>query len=228
MLKTTFTYNNKQFTFCSNSRENRIFKFHSRKLFFEHKELEYLKDFVDRDSVILEVGANVGNHAVFYEAFLSPKKIILVEPMVKTIKFLKNNIKLNNCQKMDVTNLGIGISLDRKTYGYRFPNPNNLGGATLVPGKSGTIKTKQIDDIISSQVDFIKIDVEHMEIEALKSAIQTINKYKPKIFIEVTRCNIDIFNEILKQINYKETHKIECIEYINFFIEYNGDNNVKT
>ena len=69
--------------------------------------------------------------------------------------------------------------------------PDNFGGRGLASqevGKSGGYQTTitTIDSTNLAKVDFIKIDVEGMELRVLQGALQTIARLKPTIFCE---CN---------------------------------------
>ena len=72
------------------------------------------------------------------------------------------------------------------------------------------------------KIDFIKIDVETMEMFVLAGMQETISKNRPKIYIEVTKKNIDDFNTWMEKNSY---HSIkEIVEpgaehvYSNYFI----------
>ena len=49
-----------------------------------------------------------------------------------------------------------------------------------------TVKTQRLDNILAPyfKVDFIKVDVEGVELEVFRGAIQTLKTYKPYIVFE--------------------------------------------
>lgn len=219
MEKYTFKYNGKDVHFQIMSNNDYINGYHRIGKFYETKELEYTRRWIGENAAILDIGSNVGNNAVFYSLFMNPSKLILIEPNPVAIKYLRNNISLNNCN-MDLTHLGKGISLDRKRYSMHQPKSTNLGWLELkLDELCGNIETVQIDDIIKEPIDFIKIDVEEMEMDSLKSASKLVKKYSPKILIEVTRKFIPEFLEYTKLIGYKSIHQVDYNGYVNYFIE---------
>ena len=68
-----------------------------------------------------------------------------------------------------------------------------------------TAKVEQIalDDLPLSRVDFIKIDVEGMEFEALAGAEKIIEKCKPQMLIEVIKIDKDRMKSKLENMGYK-------------------------
>jgi hypothetical protein len=61
-----------------------------------------------------------------------------------------------------------------------YPNDN---GAFYVSGK-GNIPTLKIDDLNLDECDFIQLDIEGFEYQALLGGIETIKKYYPVICVE--------------------------------------------
>jgi len=56
----------------------------------------------------------------------------------------------------------------------------------LVPG-AAEVRTVSIDDVVRDRnlprVDFIKMDIENAQLSALKGALNTLNRFKPKLAI---------------------------------------------
>jgi hypothetical protein len=66
--------------------------------------------------------------------------------------------------------------------------------------QTGDIDILPLDDIIKEKIDFIKIDVEGMELEVIKGSLKRISSEKPVIFIESDK--IEKVMELLKPYNY--------------------------
>ena len=62
----------------------------------------------------------------------------------------------------------------------------------------------------NKKISFIKIDIEGAELFALKGALNTINKYKPIILMEICINHIRNFNYNVKDIYYF-FHKIDYV-----------------
>jgi hypothetical protein len=60
-----------------------------------------------------------------------------------------------------------------------------LGATHFVPDVNGTVPRIPLDELVDGRVDFIKIDVEGTEMEALVGAAATIGRNRPLLYVEV-------------------------------------------
>jgi len=65
------------------------------------------------------------------------------------------------------------------------------------------VTINELDDLNLERLDFIKIDVEGMEIEVLKGAEKTIKRNYPQMLIEIIKSDKDKICEILYNLGYK-------------------------
>ena len=139
----------------------------SRGLFFEAMELEELRRLVRPGAAVVDVGANTGNHTIF---FAGPMKAALVtpfEPMPDAAAALGAAVRRNGLTNVDLSYLGIGIA-DRAGRARLVSSVRGgLGATSLAADPSGEIAVAPLDSMISGPVDFLKIDVEGMEMSVL-------------------------------------------------------------
>ncbi|MGI3170953.1 FkbM family methyltransferase [Pseudooceanicola sp. C21-150M6] len=194
---------------------------HVRGRFFEAGSLEKLKRILKvANPRILEVGANIGNHVVWYSKHLDPARIYPVEPNPDALRLLEDNIDAN----------GIGGYVDRRGMGYgagrssgRFrtqqDNADNLGATRLVADDGGGIETKTLDALMGEdRVDFIKIDAEGMEFDVLDGAQALIARDRPVIWIEVKRENMLAFAQAwCRDAGYRIVDSTSYINTIDYF-----------
>ena len=176
--------------FISNPRDA-IQKHHARGTFYETEELEIIRQWCPPGAVFCDIGANIGNHALFALKMLGVKQVIPFEPNPVAIAVLTSNLGLNGeLARCDLSHLGLGLS-DKPQDGLAMEvdKPNkNLGGGRLVAG--GDLRVIAGDDALAkAKVDFIKIDVEGMEMQVLGGLTQTLERCRPVIFIEVDEAN---------------------------------------
>jgi FkbM family methyltransferase len=165
--------------------------------FYEAEELQIIQKYFKAGEIFVDIGANVGNHTVFAAKILNAKKVIPFELHPDAVDVLTANIALNCCETIDTSYLGYGVSLSpEKLLPQRAGYGNNLAGVRFERrGQNQGFPTISGDAALKDHwVDFIKIDIEGMEIEALESLEQTIKRCRPKIFIEVDNKNDDIFH----------------------------------
>lgn len=182
--------------------QNRIFL---ERNYFEMFHLSCLKDYIKKNAVILDVGANIGNHTIFFAKECSAKKIYAFEPTEKTFQILEENIKINQLTNIVVAmNIALGA---KDTNVDMIVDAKDAGSNRVEENACGGIAMNALDNlIIDDYIDFIKMDVEGYEYEVLKGAEQTIAKYKPDIFVEIFDVNYDKVHQLLSCFGY------ECIE----------------
>jgi FkbM family methyltransferase len=159
---------------------------HARGVFYEQGLLEYLLEACPKGQIIIDVGANVGNHAVFFDRFAMPREVLVFEPNPAASGVLLKNIALNDCRTVNTRylHMGVGDGVGRWRVG-EMP-PNNWGGTRLVADPEGSA-TARLDDLLPDvRVALIKIDVEGMEAAVLRGAGRLIAGSAPVIAVEVT------------------------------------------
>ncbi len=163
---------------------------HARGEFYEPQELGIIAHYFPPNGVFCDIGANVGNHTLYVCKYLKPASAIVFEPNPPAILLLHANLFLNDLLSMvDTTYLGAGLA-EAPGKAVALIPPDNLGGTQMITGgKTGEINLIRGDDILRRRVDFIKMDVEGMELRALAGLSETISRYRPRLFIEVDQGN---------------------------------------
>ncbi len=173
------------------------------------------------DMVILDIGANIGNHTLFFANELGAKRILAFEPVRETFLVLQKNISLNSLKKA-VQVYNIGLSDKVSSAGFRTYNYENIGGTSLEEG-AGDIPISTIDDMDISRVGFMKIDVEGMELNVLKGGRKTIERDKPIIMIESFPDNYAEVKHYIFSLGYRRVYDYGEADHL--FIPENKDRN---
>ncbi len=218
-LSSTVRLNGKEACFAINNPFDLIQQHHMAGIFFEMKELKSLTRVVGPERSIVEVGANVGNHLVYYAQHMRAKKIFPIEPNPDAISLLNRNIKSNNLERLiDERGIGIGAGAEYGKFSVVLPGENNLGAAQLEPG-SGDLEVYPLDKILGDEkVDFMKIDVEGMEFEVLEGAKNVIHRNRPIMLIEVFRTSIGKFEEWCGNNGYNIVKTFNAVHAANFLV----------
>lgn len=139
----------------------------------------------------LDIGANLG-YATLHMC-RGMDKVIAIEPDSRPRKLLKRNIKENNfLDKVEISKFAVSNKNGKETIylSKKNPNLNNLCSCEKMKSKKDflkkeIIKTKTIDSLCI-EPDFIKMDIEGYEVEAILGGLETFKKMKKcKILIEV-------------------------------------------
>ena len=200
--------NDRPVTFCLDRVHDPIQRHHRRGSFYEARELERLRAFVRPGAVIIDVGANIGNHAMFFAMELEAARVIPIEPNPVAYRLLVSNVVLNRLRGViDLNFLGVGLS-DLRGDDFGIENRDrNIGAARMLPGE-GSVQAYPGDALFECIVpDLIKIDVEGMEMKALAGLERTIAANRPVLFVEVDTGNDEAFLQWAEARHYAVSHR---------------------
>lgn len=160
---------------------------------------EFAANSLRGNCTILDIGANVGAFCLKLGAYSVKinfnSTVIAFEPNPYVLKNLYSNLSFNEGLKKSILIEPLGVSNKKEQLEFQW-NKKNTGGGRFIVEKKGLTKSVElinvvkIDDYVKeksiSNISFIKIDVEGFEPFVLQGAMQTIKKFKPSIFIEVS------------------------------------------
>jgi protein O-GlcNAc transferase len=155
---------------------------HSRR-FYEEDLLSAIYHRAMPDSAMIDVGANIGNHAIFFASVIGGK-VYSYEPHPTNFKRLTENIKVNELEHL-ISAKNIAIGATEGVCDITTPHPENMGQCVVQENASGKCVVKPLDAFkFDTKISFLKIDVEGAELQVLQGATQTISQHCPYIFIE--------------------------------------------
>lgn len=206
----SFKYDGEIIRLCVVDPSDYIQKTQAKGQFYEETELRTIRDNFPEGGVFLDIGSNTGQHSVFVAKFCGASKIVVVEPIPEAAAIIRQNIKLNHLDKIfDVSLLGFALGETDGRAGYSS-FLDNLGGTILKDTKFGTIQVRRGDAILQGQkIDFIKIDTEGFEMRVLAGLKQTIENNRPRIFVEVDKCNVPSFLVMMGELGYEAAFEKE-------------------
>jgi FkbM family methyltransferase len=164
--------------------------------FFGAHEREYLeasKHFLKPGSVVIDAGANIGNHSIFYSQHVS--WVFAFEPDPK----LANNLikRLSDLGVNNVTVVDKGLGKEAGMLNYNRATGDNKGIGSFIPNfhpqnvSIGEIEIISGDQFVISNnikgIDFIKIDTEGSDQSVIIGFLQTIMKERPIIQLEYAK-----------------------------------------
>lgn len=156
-----------------------------RGLFFEHEELSFLAERLPRGLNIVDAGANTGNHTLFFAAVMQAALVIPIEPLPRAVAALEATVAENRLANVDLSCLGKAVGAEKSRRRGIPSMTAGLGATHLVPDAGGEMEVEPLDALVSGPVDFIKIDVEGMEMQALAGAADLIAAQHPILYVEV-------------------------------------------
>lgn len=184
----SFTYAGQRFIFVVTDPDDEVQRHFLLGEFYEQRELETVRLSIPREAVVLDVGTNVGNHAVYFDKILKCTRVICFEPNPEAIGLLRENIHFNQALSVDLSRLGVGVGRAPGHARIFLPQAHNLGAAKLEEAAEGEgFRVDTLDNLLPDipQVDFIKIDTEGMELDVLAGAGILIARFRPTLLVEV-------------------------------------------
>lgn len=174
-------------------------KIYLERNYFERRELDLIKEQVQ--GTVLDIGANIGNHTLYFVNECKAGKVYVFEPSPETFNVLKKNIEINGLSdKVVIYNAACGKVKSKGT--IRRVDLNDAGSNQVLANGEGSVDVIAIDDLEIPDVDFVKIDVEGGEADVISGMTNTLRKSHPKIFVEIFNNNFARVNKMLNDLGY--------------------------
>jgi FkbM family methyltransferase len=166
----------------------------------------------------LDCGANIGVHTIEWASAMTGwGSVLAIEAQERIYYALAGNIAINNCFNA----MALHAAVSSEAGVMKIPNPNYM-----VPSSFGSLELRQrannefigqainytentaeirkvaLDEFNLPRVDFIKLDVEGMELEALEGADKTIKSTRPILLIEKIKTNAEQLHGWLAERGY--------------------------
>ena len=140
-------------------------------------------------ATVLDCGAYIGDSVIPICGSIPEKEVYYnaIEPLKNNVTVMNNNPELAAvCKEFRVIECGIGEK-DEKLY-FHMPTNCDFEGGRFTKEPEGAVDVLEIKKIDSLDINYkgtvyIKMDIEGLELAALKGAVNTIKKYKPYLAI---------------------------------------------
>lgn len=162
---------------------------------------------VQNDSVVLDIGANIGYFSLLAAAKAIEGKVISFEPVSAFRNDFKKNIALNNFKNIEV--LSFAVSDKNEETDIYLSADDNLGMTSLTPPENFSGKKERISTIVLdewtktknlSKIDIVKIDVEGAEEKVLTGMTDILQNQRPAIFIEIINTQLSRFDSSAEEL----------------------------
>jgi FkbM family methyltransferase len=148
-----------------------------------HQEIDIMCTYLNKDSLYLDIGTNIGYHAKAVHLQSGGCSVIAFEPHPTHFRVAEYN-----CSNLSIAifnaAVGDGSTSTTTISDFDVSKSDNYGEVKMIEGEGITVPLITIDDLDLIKCDVMKIDVENQELAVLKGSTKTIKKYKPVIFYE--------------------------------------------
>ena len=183
--------------------QKHVFGFQGRRIeLWTHPEPDYLHSVISRSktfyeldvlmkcrerhlpgTAIIDVGANIGNHAVFYAAVMGVR-VHAFEPDRRSHDLLELNIAANELDGRIITQC-CAIGAQDGTASLHAGVPHS-GTARITFDADGDLSIRRLDSMsYADPISIVKVDVEGTEVGVLQGAAGLIEAWLPDFFVEV-------------------------------------------
>lgn len=151
---------------------------------YEYRLLALIERHV-RGGTFVDVGANIGNHALYLAG--SFDRVICFEPNPPVVARLRENIALSGASNIVVYAVGLGEEDGALPFHHNYAG--NAGGGTFLDADfpvSGTLPIRVGDEVLCDcgRVALLKVDVEGFEPFVFRGLRGTIAKHRPIVIFE--------------------------------------------
>lgn len=162
----------------------------------ESAETRFFQSLALNGKVVYDIGAFQGLMTLFFAR--SARRVITYEPNPTSHARAAENIQLNKLDNVTLRNFGVGAEAGELRLVYDPLMPGAASGDPQVGGqisgmadrvREAIVKVVRLDDDIQTNglpaPDFMKIDVEGMELGVLKGAEGVLRRVHPAVYIEL-------------------------------------------
>jgi FkbM family methyltransferase len=158
---------------------------------FSEGEVSLFRDLLVESATVLDIGANIGAHTVFFAQMVGIGGTIhAFEPQRLLFQTLCANMALNSLPNVHCYYAAVSDKCGSILVPPLDPHTEqNFSGLSLLSesDKGDEVDCITVDTLELSGCDFIKIDVEGMELDVIRGALQTIRRFSPILYVENDR-----------------------------------------
>lgn len=153
------------------------------------RELSWLTRLLAPDSVVMDVGANLGQWTLQLALAVAPAgRVLAIEPAAAACAALRHSLALNGMSHVEAFRVALSDS-EGSLRLYHHGRDSSQHSLAAVGGQFETVRTLTMDQFIPEQsitrLDAVKMDVEGAEELVLRGATVTLATYRPIVVFEV-------------------------------------------
>ena len=141
----------------------------------------FLQTYLDSGDTFLDIGANIGTHALAAASRVGPAgRVLAFEPHPKTFGFLRQNIAFNGFRNIETFCLGLGDV--GGVYRFADDKCDDQNGVLESNDQAITkaidVQIACLDDFSFPRLDLVKIDAEGYELPIMRGGRETLRRVK--------------------------------------------------
>lgn len=167
--------------------------------------------------VVCDIGANFGQHTVVLSKLVGPTgRVFAIEASPINVEYIRRTVEMNNLVNVEIIERGVWSHETELTFSHVdnaeatsfCSNKENIRAIEPNPNcKYRTIRVSSLDDLVDSDIDFIKLDIEGSELFAIKGAQNCLKRKSPMLIelnVFTSKTFMDV--EVTDIIEYMASH----------------------
>ncbi len=168
-----------------------------------------------KDDVVFDIGSNIGAFTVpFAKKVGELGQVFAFEPQKVIYELLQDNVNKNKLKNVKVYNVGMGKKKEELELNeIDYSKVGNFGGVSFkvdsssftknIKNKKYKVKIINLDEFMEiEKCNFMKIDVEFMELDILTGGKKFLKKFRPILWIENHEFYPNKINKFLLENDY--------------------------
>ncbi len=183
---------------------------------YDHEEMEWMISKIrdPRQTLLCDIGANIGAYSVILPTLVPGLEVHAFEPDLRNLTFLRANVCINGLEeRVAICDKAVGAEAGTVEFlEYRGGDSLNTGKSRVVTESEGqpgvrTVARITLDDHAewSGRTILMKIDVEGYELDVLSGMRRTLRDNDCFLMIEIFAGNIARCDALMAELGYQRT-----------------------
>lgn len=157
---------------------------------------------IPRDGVVIDVGAHGGHFSRLFSRLAPQGRVYAIEPSDYARSILQPTLKWTGCRNVAVFPVGVSDAPGRAALQTPIKRKGDFGFglAHLGDDTSGRdcvaheVEITTLDALAAriglGRLDFVKMDIEGWELNAVRGGLETLKRFTPPIYMEVNAAHL--------------------------------------
>lgn len=165
---------------------------------YEPLEMYLCSQVIFPGAVCVDGGSSIGLYSLLFSSLVGSRgHVIAIDPNPTANQELRRTLQINAIRNVQLIECGLGSRPG--TARLRIAEQKHLGHSTfgefiypdVALAETAEVAINRLDDLVESlgldRCDFIKLDLEGAEVDAIEGATETLKRYRPNLLIEVNQ-----------------------------------------
>jgi FkbM family methyltransferase len=173
---------------------------------YEEAFLEHIRS-LDLVGAYVDVGAHLGTHTLWFAMLCRSTIVHAIEPIARYADVVDRNVAANGLEGRVVVHR-VGVSDSAAPASNYLSREHQVGFVANAEPVRESFATVRLDELVERPVVLIKLDIEGMELLAIRGAERLLQD-RPVVFAEAHADEeLDAIHELLAQRGYRATGRV--------------------